>query len=196
MNGTPWPWSRPARLGRVAPLPFVAVSTILVALLLFTPVLLSSGTSVYLAQGQLIVDSVAGANWTKIYVQPLDPHAIRYASIALDLGSGFVWNGSCPSSVTRWTNSSATNQIELYANSTANPLLVYATAVYNDTSGPVVFAGAFALDLQGAPGPAPTLTLAPCVLLTPGVTVPSTSYAFTDLQLTLSLVDFGSGGPP
>lgn len=195
-SGTPWPWIRPARLARVAPLPFVAVSAILVALLVFTPVLLSSGTSTYLAQGELLVDRVVGANWTKLYVEPLDPQQVRYASIALDLGSGFLWNGSCPSTVTNWTNSTETEAIVLSANSTANPLYVYAAANYSTTDGPVIFAGAFALDVVDAGATGAVLLLAACTRVTPGVTVPTSSVAVADLQVALGLVNFGSGGPP
>ena len=191
------PWvPRRGRFGRYAPLPFVTAAVVLIALLVFTPVLFSSGTSILLAQGELIVDAVPSANWTKLYVEPLDTQAVRYDAIALDLGYGFLWNGTCPSSVPNWTNVSETHAIDLSANTTHAPVLVWAEATYAGRDGPVVFAGAFAFNLEGPAGPNAQLGLAACPLLTPGVSVPESSIAVDDLQLTLSLVNFGSGGPP
>ncbi len=198
MNGrapSGWGWDRHSRLARVAPLPFVAVSVILVALLLFTPVLLSTSSGVYLAQGELNVFSVSGANWTKFLVLPRDPQQINYTSISLGLGYGFAWTGSCPGTVTNWTNTSDTNSVALLANTTRNPVVVSSTAVYMSPDGPVVFAGSFAFDVANATGPNPTLFIAPCTSATPGVTAPA-SIAVAQLPITLFLNNYGSGGPP
>lgn len=195
---TPAGWSRPERLARIAPLPFVATATILVALIVFTPVLISAGPSPLLAQGELAVDGVPGTNWTKFYVLPLDPQAIRYASVQLDLGSGFAWTGTCPApaSVPTWMNASDSNSIVFSRNSSASPLLVYASATYQETTGPVIYAGEFAFGIVNPGGPNPQLLLVPCTSVTPGVTVPAPAIALSDLPVFLALVDYGSGGPP
>ncbi len=198
MNGrpaSPWGWDRHSRLGRVAPLPFVAVSVILVALLLFTPVLLSTGSGIYLAQGELIVYSVPGANWTKFLVQPRDPQQINYTSIELHVGYGFAWNGTCPRTVANWSNTSDANAVALLTNTTHDPVVVSSTAVYSSPDGPVVFAGEFAFHVANVSGPVPTMFIVPCTAVTPGVSAPA-SLPVSQLQITLFLYNYGSGGPP
>ncbi len=193
---SPWTWARHERLTRIAPLPFVAVAAILVALLLFTPVLLSTGPSAYLAQGELTVDRLPSVNWTKFYVTALDPHAVRYSSIDLRVGSGFSWNGACPTGTLTWTSLADTQAMSLLANTTANPVVVNATAVYSSADGPVVYAGVFAFNVLDPTGPAPVLQMVACTSSTPGISVPSPSIDVASLPISLSLFNYGSGGPP
>lgn len=196
MNGPPSPWgpARYPRLARLAPLPFVAVATILVTLIVFTPVLLSTGPSPLLTQGELAVDHLPGANWTKFYVLPLDPQQVRYASIELSVGTGFAWTGNCPASVSNWSNVSDTDVVVVSTNTSADPVLVWAEATYTAPTGPVIYAGEFVFHAMDPSGPNPELLLAPCPA-TPGAVVPAPAVSFGDLPVFLPLVNYGSGGP-
>ncbi len=198
MTGPSSPWGpyRHERLARIAPLPFVAVAAILIALIVFTPVLLYSGPSPFLAQGELAVDTLPGSNWTKFYVLPLDPQEVRYDSVELHVGSGFAWTGSCPAAVPSWSNVSDSNTLVVSENSTGNPVLVWAEAVYSASTGPVIYAGEFAFQVMDPAGPNPQLLMVPCTTVTPGAAVPSSSVPVGDLPVFLPLVDYGSGGPP
>lgn len=193
---SPWGPARHERLARLAPLPFVAVATILLTLIVFTPVLLSTDLSPLLTQGELAVDRLSGANWTKFYVLPLDPQEVRYDSIELRVGTGFAWSGSCPAAVPQWTNLSDNDSIVVAANTSSDPVVVWAEASYAAATGPVIYAGEFAFHAMDPSGPNPQLLMVPCSSATPGVTVPSSSVAFGDLPVFLPLVNYGAQGPP
>ncbi len=183
-------------LGRYAPAPFVAASAVLVLLIVFTPVLLSTGPSPLLTQGELTIDRVAGQNWTKFWVMPLDPHAVLYRSITLAVGTGFSWNGTCPTSPLSWSTTSDTQTHALSVNTTADPVVVNATAVYAMGAGRTVYAGEYAFDVVNPGGPSPTMLMVPCTSATPGATVPEPSVAVTNASITFGLVNYGSGGVP
>lgn len=184
------------RLSAIAPLPFVATTAVLVLLVLFTPVLLSTGPSPILAQGQLTIDRLPSGNWTKFYVMALDPHAIRYASIALAVGTGFAWNGSCPTSVQSWSSAQENETLGLGTSTGSDPVVVNATAVYQASTGPVVYAGEYAFHVLDGPGSVPQLLMVPCTATTPGASVPSSAVAIASLPVTIQLVNYGSGGVP
>lgn len=184
------------RLSRLAPIPFVAVSAILVTLVVFTPVLLSNGPSPLLTRGELTVDGLPHGNWTAFYVWAFDSHAVRYRSVTVALGTGFLWNGTCPTSGLTWATVSATQVLVASTNTTTMPVVVNATAVYPGPNGPVIYAGEFAFDLMGASGQNPVLSMTACTQATPGVSVPSASVAVASFPVSLALVNYGSGGPP
>ena len=183
-----------SRLQTIAPVPFVGAAAILVALIVFTPVLLASGPSPLAVRAELVVYRVVGSPTTQFYVHAVGSD-VPYATIDLALGSGFAWSGgSCPGTVANWTYVNETNRLDLLAVTDEDPVLVRATATYNQSSGPTIYAGELAFDVVNPGSSGESLTIVPCAS-TPGLSPPG-SIATADLPLSLYLVNFGSGGPP
>jgi len=186
-------WRPPVgRLGAVAPVPFVGVATILVALIIFTPVLLATGPSPLAVQAELVIYRLPGATTTEFDIHAIGA-AVPYSSIRIGLGTGFSWDGSCPSTKLNWTVSNQTNQLTLSVNENVTPVVVNATAVYGQGSTRTVYAAELALQVIGRGQPGESLAIAVCPS-TSAVSVQS-SVAVSNLPLALLLVNYGSGGP-
>lgn len=190
----PHPSHRAELLGSYAPLPMVGAAAILVALIVFTPVLVETGPTPLARQAELIVYRVVGGLGTDFYLHAVGSD-VPYAHVSLALGTGFGWTGACPTSGISWNNTSASDRLELDATGTASPMLVYATANYTGSGSTTIYAGELAFEVVNPGSPAESLNIVPCTTATPGVTAP-TSYAVSQLPLSLLLVDYGSGGPP
>ncbi len=182
------------RLGAYAPIPFVGASAILVALIVFTPVLLSGGPSPLAVRAELVVYRVVGGAVTDFYVHGVDP-TVPYWEIDVALGTGFGWTGACPTSGVRWAYHNETHALGLAVNSSSGSTLVLARAVYNASSGPTVYEAQFAFNITNFGRPDEAVTIVPCVAATPGVSGPG-SWLVANLPVPLLLVDYGSGGPP
>jgi len=181
-----------SRLGAVAPVPLVGLAAILVALIVFTPVLLSSGPSALAISGYLFVYRGAGSSATDFEVAAYDQE-VAYGWINLSVGTGFIWSGGCPTSTLHWTYVNETDALAANAFTGGNPLVVKATAVYLAGGTKTVFAGEMAFNLVGLNTSGATLEYAPCPW-TPGVS----STGSWDLGLgtrPFPLVNYGSGGP-
>ncbi len=192
-----FPGGRPraiGRLGAYAPVPFVGAAAILVALIIFTPVLLASGPSPLAVRPELVIYRVTGAPTVLYYLHGVDP-TVPYGRLLLGVASFGSWTGACPTTGLSWSNESADNVLELGAEGSTGPTLIYAYAVYNTTAGSTIYAGAFALVVDHLGQSDEGLSLVPCAGATPGVTVPS-SWSTANLPLPLLLVDFGTAGPP
>jgi hypothetical protein len=187
--------SLPSRLGRYAPIQFVGPAAILVALIVFTPILLTNGPSALAVQAELTIYRVTGGTTTEFYVHAVGSE-VPYAQIDLDYGTNFTWvPGACPTSGIHWTHTNATDLLELGHSTASNPFLVNATAVYAPHGARTVFAGMLAFDITGVGQPDETVTMVPCTSTTPGLSAP-TSWSVSKLPLSLLLVNYGSGGPP
>jgi len=181
------------RLGAVAPVPFVGLAAILIALIVFTPVLLAAGPSPLAVQAELEVYRTVGASSTEFDVHGIDP-GIPYQSLNLSVGTGFSWSGSCPDTMLNWTYVNETNEAVVNVLSSATAVVVNATAVYDQGGTRAVYAGeiAFSIDNFGAPNEA--IRYAPCPW-TPSVSSTG-SWAVSQGSLPLPLVNYGSGGHP
>lgn len=193
MTFGPGPLPRGVRLGAIAPVPFVGAAAILVALIVFTPVLLATGPSPLAVQAELSFYRASGASATEVYLEGVDPH-VAYRWLNLSLGSGFSWSGSCPSSVARWNESNDTNATVVAMFTEANPVVVNVTAVYLPSSGRTVYAGELALYLVGQNTSGEGLLYVPCSWSS-GLG-PGGSWAISLGTLSVLLVNYGSGGPP
>jgi hypothetical protein len=180
------------RLGAVAPVPFVGVATILVALIVFTPVLLAPGPSPLAVQAELSVYRTLGSPTTEFYVHGIDP-VVPYRWVNLSLGSGFPWTGSCPTTPLNWSYTNETNETVSNVVSGADPVVVNATLVYLQGGTRVLYAGEMAFHVVNRGSASEGLAIAPCPW-TPGLS-PPTSWAVSNLPLGLLLVDYGTGGP-
>jgi hypothetical protein len=183
-----------SRLGAYAPVPLVGAASILVALIIFTPVLLASGPSPLAVQAELTIYRVVGGSTTQFYVRAVGSE-VAYSEIRLAVGSGFAWSGSCPTSGVSWSYSNGTDLLEENAMTGSTVVVLNATAVYNPSGTMTIYAGELALEIVGLGTPGEALSIVPCTSVTPGMSAPG-SWATANLPLSLDLVDYGSGGPP
>jgi hypothetical protein len=192
VSAPPSPSGLSGRLGAVAPVPFVGTAVILVALIIFTPVLLAPGPSPLAVQAELVVYRVVGASTTDLYVHAVGSD-VPYAGIDLGVGTGFT-GGGCPSSVPSWNYTNGTDLLELSALASGSPFVVNTTVVYASGGARTVYAAELAFDIVNPGAPDEGFAISACPW-TPGESPPG-SWAVANLPLSLLLVNFGSGGPP
>ena len=183
------PWGR---LGAVAPVPFVGAAAILVALIVFTPVLLATGPSPLAVQAELVVYRVVGAPSTDFYVHAVGSN-VPYRVVDIGLGTGFVWSGGCPRSGLTWNYTNDTDLLFLRVSTSSMPVVLNVTAVYGQGSSRTVYAAELAFDLVNPGAPSEALSIVGCSW-TPAESPPG-SWPVDHLPLSLLLVDYGSGGP-
>ncbi len=184
----------PSRLGSVAPIPFVGVAALLVALIVFTPVLLASGPSSLAVRAELEIYRASGSpSGTEFEIHGIDP-TVPYRWLNLSVGSGFAWNGSCPSGPLTWTYANETNETVANVFLGSSPVLVNASAVYLGATGRTVYAGAAAVRLASLASGLPALEYAPCASSS-GLGAAGT-WPVSQGALLLPLIDYGAGGPP
>jgi hypothetical protein len=193
-GGLPALSSLSSRLGRFAPIQFAGPAVILVALIVFTPVLLSTGPSALAAQAELTIYRVAGGATTEFYVHSVGGD-VAYARIVLDYGYGFPWTGDCPVNGVTWNPMNVSDRLELGNTTSESPFMVNATAVYSSSGATEVYAGMWAFDIANFGLADESVRIVPCTTTTPGLTAPG-SWAVPNLPLNLWLVNYGSGGPP
>ncbi|HTT15888.1 MAG TPA: hypothetical protein VMH49_00805 [Thermoplasmata archaeon] len=182
------------RLGAYAPVPFVGAASILVALIVFTPVLLASGPSPLALEAELVVYRTTGSASTEFYLHALGA-LVPYARLSIALGSNYTWNGQCPSSGLTWTPAQETDALELSVASALNPVVVNATAVYASGGSSTVYAAELAFEVLNVGAPDESLAVVACTAATPGVSTPG-SLSVSELPHAWLLVDYGAGGPP
>lgn len=192
MTAVPTRPSRAGRLGAVAPVPFVGTATILVALIVFTPVLLATGPSPLAVQAELTVYRPVGSTTTEFAVHAFDPE-VPYRWLNLSLGTGFHWSGSCPSAKLNWSYANETNELVASLEANTGPVVVNATAVYDQGGSRTDYAGALAFQVLNVGSSSETLVYVPCAW-TPGIG-PGGSWAVSRGTLPLPLVNYGTGGP-
>ncbi len=192
MSGASLPRVPLGRLGRVAPVPYVGTAAILVALIVFTPVLLATGPSPLAVQARLTVYRVSGGPTTDYGLIGVDADT-PYRWLNLSFGTGFSWSGACPAGGLSWRYDNATNATSVNDASGANPVVVNATAVYEFGGSRTVYAGAIAFYVSAQNSSSESIAYAPCPS-TPSVTPPG-SWAVSLGTLPIDLVNYGSGGP-
>jgi len=182
------------RLGAVAPVPFVGTATILVALIVFTPVLLASGPSALAVQPVLSVYRAPGSGLTNLHVHGADPN-VPYRWLNVSLGTGFSWTGACPANTAAlaWSYTNGTNTTGADVATPAVPVVVNVTVVYLQGSSRTLYAGELAFTVIDQNTSKESLVYAPC-LWTPSVS-PGGSWAVSLGTLPIDLVNYGSGGP-
>lgn len=185
---------RGSRLGQVAPLPLVGIATILVALIVFTPVLFASGPSPLSVSPELVVYRAGGTLSTEFYLRSVGD--VAYSSIDLELGtfSPANWTGACPATGISWSYDNQSNRLEVNATTTSTVMVVDAEATYSQSGSMTIYAGDFAFQLlyRGASDEGLTVVTCPS---TPGLSAPS-SILTSDMPVGLYLANFGSAGPP
>lgn len=197
MNGPERAEARPSphRLGRWFPLPLVGCSTILVALILVTPVLFTNGrptAGTYATQAELVVDHVVGSRAVDLYIRPYDS-LVRYASITIAIAGNFTWTGSYVANPGSWTWTNLSDVLEAHVRTFANPIEINITAVYTQ-NGVAEYGGHIALDFANASGgPVISFAIDP---RTPNVVTPPSPWPVADLPSSIQLQNFGGSSPP
>jgi len=192
--------ARRRRIGDFAPLPLAAVATLLIVLILFVPVLISTGQPApgIFTQAELIVDRISGNGATHLYVHGVGTTS-RYTEIWVGLASDFNWSGSggvpwAHLNWSAWTNQSDVLSLSLMT--IENPVAVNVTAYYVSPGGTAWYVGVVAFYVGPAPGSSgDDLYYAS---QTSGVGLPSTPTPVdnSSLPLTILLPITGSGRAP
>jgi len=191
----------PGRLGVYAPWPLVGVTVLLVALIVFTPQLVSNGHQPavgILTQAELVVDKVAGNSSFHFYVWALGEE-VRYNRINLGVASTFSWTGNTTlvwSNLTwnRWYN--GTDLLSEIVSTSANPVALNISAYYYSpsTSSSTWYVGVFAFFVGSTPVSGESLYSA---TPTSGVAVTSPLVVSNStLPVTILLSNVGPGGGP
>jgi len=180
------------RLGSVAPVPFVGLAALLIALIVFTPVLVATGPSPLAVQATLLVYRSVGAPTTEFAVEAYDSE-VPYRWINVSLGIGFTWSGSCPTGALTWSYANGTDQVAWNVNASSEPVVVNVSAIYDKGGTRIVYAGEIAFDVVNLNSSSESLVYAPCPW-TPGVTSAG-SWTVSLGTDTFLLANYGSGGP-
>jgi len=173
------------------------VAVLLVVLILITPVLISygqPGPGIF-TQADLIVDRIAGNGTIHFYITGVGT-STRYASVWVELATGFNWtaSSSVPWSTLNWTKwKNATDVVTVALSSAANPVAINVTAYYVSSGGDAVYSGILAFYV----GTSSSSDLLNVASATAGVVVPSSILVDnSSLPYPIPLAKVGTGGPP
>jgi len=188
-----FPKLRGSRLGHYAPLPLVGVATLLVALIVFTPVLVASGPSALSVRAELSVYRVIGSASTQFYLHAVGD--VAYASVQLAVGTwSAAWAGVCPTSGIVWSYDNRTDAQAVVTVANSTPVVVDAVATYDQGGTLTIYAGELAFDIVALGASDESVSVVTCSA-TPGLSAPG-SIPTSALPVGLYLVNYGSSGPP
>ncbi len=129
--------SRREQIGRLLPAPLAAIVILLVALIVVTPVLQSSGQPAVgvLTQAELIVDRVPGSNVTHFYVRGVGT-TIRYSEISVEWAANFTWAATFPTGPLSWNlGANGSGVLTILFATTVNPVALNVSALYQVAGG-------------------------------------------------------------
>ncbi len=190
----------PGKLGTYAPWPLVGVAVLLIALIVFTPVLVSKSPHQpapgILTQAELVVDKIAGVPALHFYVWALGEE-IRYDQLHIGLAGSFNWTGSSAMNWSRlnwtvWYNGSEVLS-EIIASS-ANPVALNISAYYVSPGGSAWYVGVIAFYVSVTSPPSGETLFA--ATDTSGITVVSPLAVSNDTLPMAILLHNAGGGPP
>jgi hypothetical protein len=195
----PGPGRRPpGRLGTYA-WPLVGITVLLVALIVFTPVLVSSsphqpGPGI-LTQAELVVDKIPGNATLHFYVWALGEE-IRYYEIRVGIAVSFNWTGntSLNWSAVNWTEwHNSTDVLSEFVSTRGNPVALNISAYYVSPSGSAWYVGVIAFYVHvSSPGSESLYSASD----TSGVAVTSPLAVSNDTLPAVILLHNAGGGPP
>ncbi|MGP8158567.1 MAG: hypothetical protein ACLPWO_03025 [Thermoplasmata archaeon] len=188
----------PGKLGVLAPWPLVGIALLLVALIVFTPELISNSHQPgpgLLTQAELIVDKIPANTTLHFYIWALG-ETIRYDEIHVGVATSFNWTGGgspvwSQLNWTQWDNGS--DVLSVILASTANPVALNISAHYVSPSGSTWYVGVLSFYvLTSLPSGSESLYSATA---TSGVAVASPLAVSNDtLPVPILLANVGSGG--
>ena len=171
---------------RMSQWPFIGIVVLLIALIILTPNLFSSGTASLETRAQLIVERATPAGNTSFYVESIGASTL-YESIVVGFAPLPAWPYSgTGKDVGNWTWVNASETLALISTSALNPVVVNVTVVYAVPSTGVLteYVGMYGFYLN-----ATSLNLEASNLL-PGAAAPPavTPLAHLPIFLTLAIV--------
>src|SRR5271157_3349671 len=190
----------PGRLGSYAPWPLVGVTLLLVALIVFTPILVANTRQPgpgLLTQAELVIDK-AGANASlHFYVWALG-ETIRYDEIRIGVATAFNWIGTNAMNWTAlnwtvWHND--TDVLSVIVASSDNPVALNISAHYVSPSGSTWYVGLLAFYVAVTTPPSGQSLYSASG--TSGIALTSPLAVSNDtLPFFILLKDVGPGGVP
>ncbi|HTS33023.1 MAG TPA: hypothetical protein VMI55_03685 [Thermoplasmata archaeon] len=185
--------NRKEQIGRLLPAPLAAIVILLVALILLTPILLSSGQPApgILTQAELIVDRVPGSDVTHFYVRGVGT-TTRYSEMSIEWAANFTWSTAFPTGTLNWSVGANLSDVlaAVFATS-ANPVALNVSALYQVSGSSTLYIGVLAFEVSG--GGTSGTDLLSSVTDTPGLAGPA-PVSLSNLPLTIPLVNVGA--PP
>ncbi len=181
----------PHRASRTSQWPFIGIVVLLIALIILTPNLFSSGSAGLQTRAQLIVERASTSGNTSFYVESIGTSTL-YQSIAVGFAPMPAWPYSgTGTGIENWTWTNETDTLALVATSAANPVAVDVAVIYAVPSSGVTteYIGMYGFYLN-----ATTLTL-DAVNLLPGAAAPPASTPLADLPIFLTLAISTPTGP-
>jgi hypothetical protein len=176
------------------------VTVLLIALIVFTPVLVSSsrhqpGPGI-LTQAELVVDKIPGNATLHFYVWALGEE-IRYDEMRIGVAVAFNWTGTSVLNWSRlnWTDwHNGTDVLSEIVASSANPVALNISAYYVSPSGSAWYVGviAFYVAVTAPPGGESLYSASD----TSGVAVSSPLAVSNDTLPAVILLHNAGGGPP
>ena len=173
------------------PTPLVGAATILLVLILLTPVLINSGVpaaGTIFTQAELIVDHPGGSSATHFYLHAIGN--VRYAELSIGFARNYDWDHPPPIQALVWGNwTNGTDLVEISAATLHTTVAVNVSAYYATAHE----GNAWYVAILGFEVVDNTMFLRS---YTTGVDVPrSVSLSGAQLPLPILLSDIGSGGP-
>lgn len=163
--------------------PFVGITVLLIALIILTPNLFSTGSAGLQTRAQLIVERAAPRGNTSFYVESIGTSTL-YQSIRVSFAPLPAWpyKGTA-AQLAHWTWTNGTDVLVLVAETVMNPVAINVTVNYTVPSSGVTteYVGTYAFYLNGT-----SLSLEAMGLLT-GAAAPPASTPLSDLPIFLTL---------
>jgi hypothetical protein len=162
--------------------PFVGIAVLLVALIILTPNLFSTGSAGLQTRAQLIVERASPGGNTSFYVESIGTSTL-YQSIRVSFAPLPSWpyKGTA-ATISNWTWKNGSDMLVLIAATGMNPVAVNVTVNYTIPSGlTTYYVGTYAFYLNNT-----TLTLQAMSLLN-GAAAPPASTPLADLPIFLTL---------
>jgi hypothetical protein len=178
------------KTSRYSQWPFVGIVVLLVALILLTPNLFSTGSAGLQTRAQLIVERASPDGNTSFYVQSIGTSTL-YQSIKVGFASipGWPYNGT-EAQLSNWTWTNGTEVLTLAASSPLNPVAVNVTVLYIVSSSLTTeYVGVYAFYFNET-----TMNLDGMGLLS-GIAAPPTTTPLTELPIFLTLAIETPTGP-
>jgi hypothetical protein len=162
--------------------PFVGIAVLLVALIILTPNLFSTGSAGLQTRAQLIVERASPGGNTSFYVESIGTSTL-YQSIQVSFAPLPSWpyKGTA-AELSNWTWVNGTETLVLVAVTAMNPVAINVTVNYTVASGlTTYYVGTYAFFLNDT-----TMTLQAVGLLT-GAAPPTASTPLANLPIFLTL---------
>jgi hypothetical protein len=170
--------------------PFIGIVVLLIALIILTPNLFSTGSAGLQTRAQLIVEKASPGVNTSFYVESIGTSTL-YQSIAVGFASMPAWPfKGAAADLANWTWTNVTDSLALVTSSSLNPVAVNVTVTYQSSPGLLTeYVGVYAFYLND------TTQSLDAMSLLPGVASPPSTTPLTELPIFVTLAIETPSGP-